>query len=71
MVSAGQNVYFTGTAGMYYADSALHELDTTAMHSLAFSGKYVFVSGPKGRIGRIFQGTRQELNELKRVVDKR
>ena len=71
VVSAGQNVYFTGTAGMYYADSALHELDTTAMHSLAFSGKYVFASGPKGRIGRVFQGTRQELNELKRVVDKR
>lgn len=71
VVSAGQNVYFTGTAGMYYADSVLHELDTTAMHSLAYSGKYVFASGPKGRIGRIFQGTRQELNELKRVVDKR
>ena len=71
VVSAGQNVYFTGTAGMYYADSALHEFDTTAMHSLAYSGKYVFASGPKGRIGRVFQGTRQELNELKRVVDKR
>lgn len=71
VVGAGQNMYFTGTAGMYYADTVLHELDTTAMHSLAYSGKYVFASGPKGRIGRIFLGTRQELNELKRVVDKR
>ena len=71
VVSAGQNVYFTGTAGMYYADSILHELDTTAMHSLAYSGKYVFASGPKGRIGRIFQGTRTELNEFKRAVNKR
>jgi len=71
VVGAGQNMYFTGTAGMYYADTVLHELDTTAMHSLAYSGKYVFASGPKGRIGRIFIGTRQELNELKRVVDKR
>ena len=64
-------MYFTGTAGMYYADSILHELDTTAMHSLAYSGKYVFASGPKGRIGRIFQGTRTELNEFKRAVNKR
>ena len=71
VVSAGQNVYFTGTAGMYYADSVLHELDTTAMHSLAFSGKHVFTSGPKGRIGCIFQGTQTELNELKRAVNKR
>jgi len=71
VVSAGQNVYFTGTAGMYYADSILHELDTTAMHSLAYSGKYVFASGPKGRIGRIFQGTQTELNEFKRAVNKR
>lgn len=71
VVSAGQNVYFTGTAGMYYVDSILHELDTTAMHSLAYSGKYVFASGPKGRIGRIFQGTQTELNELKRAVNKR
>ena len=56
---------------MYYADSILHELDTTAMHSLAYSGKYVFASGPKGRIGRIFQGTQTELNEFKRAVNKR
>jgi hypothetical protein len=39
-------------------------MDTTAMHALAFSGKYVFSSGPSGRIGRIFTGTTQELNEL-------
>jgi len=45
-------------------DSALHVMDTTAMHALAFSGKYVFSSGPSGRIGRVFKGTTQELNEL-------
>ncbi len=71
VVCEGQIMYFTGTAGMYYADSVLHELDTTAMHSLAYSGKYVFVSGPKGRVGRIFQGTKTELNELKRAVNER
>jgi hypothetical protein len=39
-------------------------MDTTAMHALASSGKYVFASGPKGRIGRVFKGTIAELNEL-------
>jgi hypothetical protein len=28
------------------------------------SGKYVFASGPKGRISRIFKGTIAELNDL-------
>ena len=71
VVGVGQNVYFTGTAGMYYADSLLHELDTNAMHSLAYSGKYVFASGPEGRIGRIFQGTKAELEQLKRAINAR
>ena len=71
VVSAGQNVYFTGTAGMYYADSVLHELDTTAMHSLAYSGKHVFTSGPKGRIGRVFLGTEKALNEWKQLLNVR
>lgn len=60
----GERLYFTGTTGIRYLDSALHVMDTTAMHALAFSGKYVFSSGPSGRIGRIFTGTTQELNEL-------
>jgi hypothetical protein len=55
---------------MYYADTVLHELDTTAMHSLAYSGKYVFASGPKGRIGRIFLGTRQELRAVMNTLKK-
>ena len=70
VVGAGQNMYFTGTAGMYYADTVLHELDTTAMHSLAYSGKYVFASGPKGRIGRIFLGTKQELRAVMNTLKK-
>jgi len=61
----GEQVYFTGTAGMHYLDSTLHVMDTTAMHALAFSGKYVFSSGPKGRVGRVFTGTKAELNALK------
>ena len=60
----GEHLYFTGTTGMYYLDSALHVMDTTAMHSLAFSGKYIFSSGPKGRVGRVFKGTRAELDAL-------
>ena len=43
-------------------------MDTTAMHALVNSGKYVFASGPKGRIGRIFKGTIADLNDL---VDRR
>jgi len=62
--SDGEHLYFTGTTGIRYLDSALHVMDTTAMHALAFSGKYVFSSGPSGRIGRIFKGTTQEMNEL-------
>ena len=60
----GEYVYFTGTTGVRYLDSALHVVDTTAMHSLAYSGKYVFCSGPKGRVGRIFRGTKAELDAL-------
>ena len=60
----GKYLYFTGTTGMRYLDSTLHIMDTTAMHALAFSGKYVFSSGPSGRIGRVFTGTTPELNEL-------
>jgi photosystem II stability/assembly factor-like uncharacterized protein len=60
----GEHVYFTGTTGVRYLDSTLHVMDTTAMHALASSGKYVFASGPKGRIGRVFKGTIAELNEL-------
>jgi hypothetical protein len=41
------------------------------MHSLAYSGKYVFASGPEGRIGRIFQGTKAELEQLKRAINAR
>jgi len=60
----GEYIFFTGTTGMRYLDSALHMMDTTAMHALAFSGKYVFSAGPQGRIGRVFNGTKEELNEL-------
>ena len=60
----GEYVYFTGTTGVRYLDSALHVVDTTAMHSLAYSGKYMFCSGPKGRVGRIFTGTKAELDAL-------
>lgn len=60
----GEYLYFTGTTGIRYLDSALQVMDTTAMHALVFSGKYVFSSGPSGRIGRVFKGTTQELNEL-------
>ena len=60
----GEHLYFTGTTGVRYLDSALHVMDTTAMHALVNSGKYVFASGPKGRIGRIFKGTIAELNDL-------
>ncbi len=65
----GQFIYFTGTQGMFFLDSALKSMDTTAMHSLVFSGKYVFSSGPKGRIGRIFNGTQKELRKLKAKLD--
>ncbi len=65
----GQFIYFTGTKGMRYLDSALHVMDTTAMHTLVFSGKYVFSSGPQGRIGRIFNGTQKELRTLKAKLD--
>ncbi len=65
----GQFIYFTGTKGMRYLDSTLHVMDTTAMHTLVFSGKYVFSSGPQGRIGRIFNGTQKELRTLKAKLD--
>ena len=65
----GQFIYFTGTKGMRYLDSTLHLMDTTAMHTLVFSGKYVFSSGPQGRIGRIFNGTQKELRTLKAKLD--
>jgi len=58
----GEYLYFTGTTGVRYFDSALHMMDTNAMHSLVNSGKYVFASGPNGRIGRIFKGTKAELD---------
>ena len=64
VVSDGKALYFTGTTGVRMLDTALVQLDTTAMHALAFSGKYVFVSGPKGRIGRIYSGDSEGLNEL-------
>lgn len=60
----GELLYFTGTTGIRYLDSTLHIMDTTAMHALAFSGKYVFSSGPSGRIGRVFKGTTEELSKL-------
>ncbi|MEY2963042.1 MAG: hypothetical protein RL754_303 [Bacteroidota bacterium] len=56
--------FFCGTAGVYFADSALHSLDTTAMHSLAHSGKYLFAAGPHGRIGRVFTGMQSDLNRV-------
>ena len=65
----GQFIYFTGTQGMFFLDSVLKVLDTTAMHTLVFSGKYVFSSGPQGRIGRIFNGTPKELHTLKAKLD--
>ncbi len=60
----GDYMYFTGTEGMRYMDSNLHILDTMAMHTLVYSGKYVFASGPKGRIGRVFNGTIEDLTKL-------
>lgn len=56
--------YFAGTEGLRYLDSSLHVIDTTAMHSLAFSGSHLFASGPHGRVGRIFHGTAAELDAL-------
>ena len=64
VVSDGKAVYFTGTTGVRMLDTALVQLDTTAMHALAYSGKYVFVSGPQGRIGRLYNGDTDGLNTL-------
>lgn len=61
--------YFTGTTGVYWSDSSgLHAMDTTAMHSLAYSGKYMFMSGAHGRIGRVFYGTNEALQTLLKAV---
>jgi hypothetical protein len=65
----GQFIYFTGTKGMRYLDSTLHVMDTTAMHTLAYSGKFVFSSGPKGRIGRVFHGKFEDLTKLKKTIN--
>jgi photosystem II stability/assembly factor-like uncharacterized protein len=64
VVGDGSRMYFTGTQGVYAFDTVLHELDTTAMHALVYSGAYVFASGPHGRIGRIFTGSNSELDQL-------
>ena len=53
---------------MRYLDSTLHVMDTTAMHTLAYSGKYVFSSGPKGRIGRVFHGKVEDLTKSKKQL---
>jgi hypothetical protein len=34
------------------------------MHALTYSGKYVFSSGPEGRISRIYTGDAAGLNAL-------
>ncbi len=65
----GDYIYFTGTKGMRYLDSTLHVMDTTAMHTLAYSGKFVFSSGPKGRIGRVFHGKFEDLTKLKKTIN--
>ena len=65
----GDYIYFTGTKGMRYLDSTLHVMDTTAMHTLAYSGKFVFSSGPKGRIGRVFHGKVEDLTKLKKTIN--
>jgi hypothetical protein len=44
-------------------------MDTTAMHTLTYSGKYVFSSGPKGRIGRVFHGKVEDLTKLKKTIN--
>tara|TARA_B110000093_G_scaffold39230_1_gene41468 strand:- start:4135 stop:5217 length:1083 start_codon:yes stop_codon:yes gene_type:complete len=62
--SDGQYIYFTGTQGIRALDTALHIVDTTAMHALTYSGKYVFSSGPEGRISRIYTGDEAGLNTL-------
>ena len=64
----GQYLYFAGTTGVRYFDDELHLMDTTAMYSLVNSGKYVFVSGPKGKICRIFKGTVGEFNDLMNLI---
>ena len=50
----GDYIYFTGTKGMRYLDNTLHVMDTTAIHTLAYSGKFVFSSGPKGELEGCF-----------------
>ena len=64
VASDGQYIYFTGTTGVRALDTTLQIIDTVAMHSLASSGKYVFSSGPSGRIARIYTGDKAGLEVL-------
>ena len=64
VASDGRYIYFSGTKGVWALDTALHIVDTSAMHSLAYSGKYVFSSGPNGRISRIYTGDEAGLKAL-------
>jgi len=64
----GEYLYFAGTTGVRYFDGELHLLDTTAMYSLVNSGKYIFSSGPEGKICRIFRGTVGEFNDLMNLI---
>ncbi len=63
VAAIGDQYFFTGTQGVYYYDSALVELDTTAMHAIATSGSKIYLSGPHGRIATIVQGD-DELDTL-------
>ena len=64
VTSDGQNMYFTGTTGVRVLDTLLHIVDTGTMHSLAYSGKYLFASGPSGRVSRIYTGDEAGLKVL-------
>ena len=64
VVGDGTYTYYTGTTGVRVLDSTLEVMDTAAMHALTFSGKYVFASGPHGRIGRVYTGDVAGLNDL-------
>lgn len=64
VVGDGTYTYFAGTTGVRSLDSTLEVMDTAAMHALTYSGKYVFASGPHGRIGRVYNGDVAGLNDL-------
>jgi len=66
----GSYTYFAGTTGVRVLDSTLRVMDTAAMHALSFSGKYVFASGPHGRIGRVYHGDVAGLTELVKQVQR-